>query len=75
MFGLTPWGLVAWVICIVALTFLFVLVVLIWTHWLSETIPYKCFHGFQGVATVLAIIYAIWCAYRLILNVVIPPTR
>jgi amino acid transporter len=72
MFGLTSWGLIAWGVCVGALVSLFILVVLISRQWLHKRISYRCFHGFQGVATVLAMIYAIWCTYRLILNGVIP---
>jgi hypothetical protein len=72
MIGLT---LFAWVVCIGVLVSLCVLVVLISRRYLYKTISYECFRIFQNVATVLATLYAIWCAGRLILNVVIFPVN
>ena len=68
---LTSASLFAWAVCAGVLLLLFILELLISRKCLFS---YKCFHGFQNVAAVLAGIYAIWCGVRLILNVVIPDT-
>jgi hypothetical protein len=73
MFGLTSWGLIWWAVCAVALGLLTLLVVLISSK--RPKVSYKCFHGFQIGATIFAAFYAVWCAARLILNVVVIPAN